>query len=86
MTAQGYEEKRDFARMRIDTVVTYNIKGSSNQAYQGTSQNLSATGLYMTTDNIIDIGTEIELSINASNQLLPPLKLMVALFGVLQMT
>ena len=72
MTDQSYEEKRGFVRMRIDTLVSYTIKGKTNQARQGTSQNLSATGLYMTTEDALDMGDEVELIINPSNQLLPP--------------
>jgi hypothetical protein len=69
---QNFEEKRDFVRMRLDTLVTFTIKGESSQEYHGTSHNLSATGLYMTTQQAPAIGTEIELVINSSNQLLPP--------------
>jgi c-di-GMP-binding flagellar brake protein YcgR len=72
VTNQDYEEKRGFVRMRIDTLVTYTIKGKSGQTYHGTSQDLSATGLYMTTENAVEVGDEIELVMNSSNQLLPP--------------
>ena len=72
MAEQNFEEKRDFVRMRLDTLVTFTIKGESNQEYHGTSQNLSATGLYMTTQQAPEVGTVIQLVMNSSNQLFPP--------------
>jgi hypothetical protein len=67
-----YEEKRGFVRMRIDTLVTFTIKGKDDKAYHGTSQNLSATGLYMTTEDAIELGAEVELVMNSGNEKLPP--------------
>ena len=67
-----YEEKRGFVRMRIDTLVTFTIKGKGDKAYHGTSQNLSATGLYMTTEEAVELGSEVELVMNPGNEKLPP--------------
>ena len=72
MTDKNYEEKRSFVRMRLDTIVTFTIKGKGDQAYHGSSQDLSATGLYMTTEEPLEVGDEVELIMNANSQQLPP--------------
>lgn len=72
VTDKNYEEKRSFVRMRIDTMVAFTIKGKSDQTYHGTSQNLSASGLYMTTEKSLEVGDEVELIMNSNSQRLPP--------------
>lgn len=67
-----YDEKRDFARMDIDTQVSYTVKGSTDTPHLGTSHDLSATGLAMTTDYKLTVGDEIELVMNAADKRLPP--------------
>ncbi len=67
-----YDEKRYFARMSIDTQVTYTVKSSSNTTHHGTSHDLSATGLSMTTDYELTVGDEIEIVMNAADERLPP--------------
>ena len=72
MSGHNYEEKRDFVRMRIETQVTYTVKGSGDKTHHGDSQNLSATGLYMTTDYAPAVGEEIKIVMNPSSDRLPP--------------
>ncbi|MDH5357761.1 MAG: PilZ domain-containing protein [Gammaproteobacteria bacterium] len=72
MAGQDYEEKRDFVRMRIETQVTYTIKGNSGITHHGDSQDLSATGLYMTTDYALSVGDIIDIIMNPSGERLPP--------------
>ncbi|PHS26845.1 MAG: hypothetical protein COA83_02175 [Methylophaga sp.] len=72
MIDYSYDEKRNFARMSIDTQVTYTVKGSTNTSHIGISHDLSATGLAMTTDYKLAVGDEIELVMNAADELLPP--------------
>ncbi|MFT7234616.1 MAG: hypothetical protein ACI9QV_000179 [Methylophagaceae bacterium] len=67
-----HSEKRSFVRMHVDTLVTFNIKGKTDGTYHGTSQNLSATGLYLITEDAVKLGDEVELIMNSSNQKLPP--------------
>ena len=72
MTEIDYQEKRGFIRMEIETQVTYTIKNSGGVSHHGYSQNLSATGLYMTTDYAVNMGDTIEIVMNPSgNRLLP---------------
>lgn len=72
MTENAYEEKRGFVRMRIDTLVTFTIKGNDSQCYHGNSYDLSATGLKMTTEDKPNVGDEIELIMNSGDHKLPP--------------
>lgn len=67
-----YDEKRDFSRMRIETQVTYTVKGADDTPHQGTSNDLSATGLAMTTNYKLVVGDEIEIVMNAADERLPP--------------
>lgn len=72
MVDDVHNEKRGFVRMHVDTVVTFTVKGRGDSTYHGTSQNLSATGLYLTTEDDVKLGDEVELIMNSSNQKLPP--------------
>jgi hypothetical protein len=72
MVDEVYDEKRGFVRMPVDTIVTFTIKGKGDEKYHGTSQNLSASGLYMTTADPVELGDEIELIMNSSDQRYPP--------------
>lgn len=67
-----YEEQRDFARMSIETQVTYTVKNTDGQSYSGTSNDLSATGLAMTTGYKLAVGDKIDIVMNASGDRLPP--------------
>ncbi len=66
MTDNDYQEKRGFVRMRVETQVTYTIKNHEDVSHHGYSQNLSATGLYMTTDFAPNLGDIIEIVMNPS--------------------
>lgn len=73
MSDHDYDEQRNFTRMSIETRVIYKIKNSDGNSHYGVSGNLSATGLYMTTDVALQEGDEIELVINPSDDRLLPL-------------
>lgn len=66
-----HEEKRLFARMNIETQVTYTVNGSE-MTHHGISGDLSATGLYMLTDFAPAVGDMISIIMNTSNERLPP--------------
>jgi hypothetical protein len=71
MDGNYYEEKRDFVRMKVDTQIMFSMKGDQN-IYYGKSINLSATGLYMTTNHELSVGSHIELVMNPNGDSLPP--------------
>jgi PilZ domain-containing protein len=72
MTNNDYQEKRGFVRMGIETQVTYTIKNNGSISHHGYSQNLSATGLYMTTDYEPNLGDLVEIVMNPSGDRLLP--------------
>jgi len=72
MADYDYDEKRDFARMSINTAITYTIKNSDGQLHSGMSRDLSATGLYMETDFSPAEGDGIEIEMTPSGDRLPP--------------
>ena len=72
MVDDSYEEKRDFIRMRIETQVSYTLNGNPDSVYQGTSLDLSATGMYMVTDHKPKLGDQIDIIMSPSSDRLPP--------------
>lgn len=72
MSENQHDEKRQFVRMRIETIVHYTLLGQSDPVYYGTCHDLSATGLYMTAEQTIEVGTEIEVIMNSEGKILPP--------------
>jgi hypothetical protein len=72
MSNHDYDEQRNFFRMSVETPITYKIKNSDDCSHHGISGDLSATGLYMSTDFELKEGDEIELVINPSGERLPP--------------
>ena len=72
MSGHDYDEKRDFLRMNIDTLITYTVKNSDGQSHQGNSGDLSATGLYMTTDFALSEGDAIDIIMSPNGDRLPP--------------
>jgi len=71
MADNDYNEKRNFARMKVETQITFNVKGK-DQSYKGVTKNLSATGLSMETDFAPKEGDEIELIMRPNGDKLPP--------------
>lgn len=72
MSESQHDEKRKFIRMRIESIVHFTVIGGSGSVYYGTSHNLSTTGLYMTTEQPLELGTEIEIIMNPEGKMLPP--------------
>lgn len=72
MSNHDYDEQRNFARMSIETPITYKIINSDGRTHHGISGNLSASGLYMTTDFALKVGDEIDLVMIPNDDRLPP--------------
>lgn len=66
-----YEEKRSFARIRVETTVRFRVK-NSDVIDEGVSQDLSATGLLMQTRQTLPVGAELYLEMSTENDRLPP--------------
>lgn len=72
MSNHDYDEQRNFVRMSIETQITYKIKNADGRSHHGVSGDLSATGLYMSTNMALKEGEEIELVMNPNGDRLPP--------------
>ena len=72
MSGHDYDEKRDFVRMNINTQIIYTIKNSDGQTHHGNSGDLSAKGLYMTTDFELSEGDKIDITMTPNGDSLPP--------------
>jgi c-di-GMP-binding flagellar brake protein YcgR len=72
MNNNHYDEQRNFARMSVHTQITYKIKDSDGRSHHGMCNDLSATGLYMSTDVALEEGQIIELVMAPSGDRLPP--------------
>ncbi|MEE8059289.1 MAG: PilZ domain-containing protein [Pseudomonadales bacterium] len=57
---KSYSEKRDFIRMRINSQV--DIRHAGNE-YYGICKDLSGAGMLIETDQVFEIGVELEISI-----------------------
>lgn len=72
MNDHDYDEQRDFVRMSIETRVTYKVKNSDGRSHHGISENLSATGLHMSTDFALKEGDVIDLVMKPNSDNFPP--------------
>ena len=61
---RSYSEKRDFMRMQIDTPVAVSLR-SENRDLNGICLNLSATGMSITIDQVLPVGTALEVAIKS---------------------
>lgn len=68
---QDYEEKRSYFRMRIETEVSFSIRGESG-GHTATSQDLSASGLLMVSGTAPEVGSELNIEISSGDARLPP--------------
>lgn len=57
---RDYSEKRDFIRMHVETPVTLSAGG---QTFAGTCQDLSSTGMQVTTDSSWQIGDRLQVHV-----------------------
>ncbi len=60
-----YNEKRDYIRMRINSVV--NIRQAGNN-YKGICKDLSGAGMLIETSEPFKVGTELEISIEQKTE------------------
>jgi len=73
MSNTDFKEKRNHHRHTVETPVTFTMDHDDDRPCNGTSQNLSASGIYITTDHAPKLDTEIRILLNTSNQHTPPM-------------
>lgn len=66
LSDKAYSEKRNFIRMRIDTMVTFTLEGS-NERYDGRCKNLSGNGMLLETGKKLNVGNKLDIIIPSEN-------------------
>lgn len=61
MAEKIYQEKRRFVRIPIETRISFTVNDNENIQHSGTSQNLSAGGIYITTTYALKLGNQIKI-------------------------
>lgn len=66
------QEKRNFTRMRINTLVTFTAEGK-NEVHEARCKNISGAGMLLETDQQLTLGDKVHLTVpseqSASNSL-----------------
>jgi len=73
MSNNDFKEKRNYSRHSLDSPVTFTMAHNDDIPCNGTSQNLSASGIYITTDHAPKLDTEIRILLNTSGKHTPPI-------------
>ena len=73
MSNTDFKEKRNRGRHSLETPITFTMDDNDDLPCNGTSQNLSASGIYITTDHAPKLDTEIRIVLSSSNQHNPPM-------------
>ncbi len=61
LSGQAYSEKRNFRRMKIDTIVC--VTNQAGQNFEGICKDLSGAGMLIEIDQQFPIGTELNVKI-----------------------
>lgn len=76
-----YQEKRDFSRMGVECRMTYTVVGEI-ASITAVAKDLSATGLLISTDREVPLGTLLEVCLTPEQSLVPPLEASVEVVRV----
>lgn len=68
MPDNSFEEKRRFERFPLQATITFTLSDDEDILYHGTSQNLSAGGIYITTNHLAKLGEAIKLRLTLDEQ------------------
>jgi len=61
-----YAEKRNFIRMKIDTMVSFTIRGSAER-HEGRCKNLSGNGMLLETGKKLQTGDSMSITVPSEN-------------------
>tara|TARA_R110002049_G_scaffold273930_2_gene451858 strand:- start:459 stop:818 length:360 start_codon:yes stop_codon:yes gene_type:complete len=67
MPKNNFKEKRQFTRTTIETQISFTINEHDEVSYYGTSQNLCASGVYLTTNHSPKLGNHIKITFIKNN-------------------
>lgn len=77
----NYDEKRNFIRMKVDTMVTF-TKIDGKERYEGRCRNLSGAGMLLETKKKLEMGERLRILIPAEGPGYAPLEAMVEVVRV----
>lgn len=72
ITERSYEEKRDFIRMKVDTIVSF-TRADSKERYEGRCRNLSGAGMLLETDKKLSVGDRLSVVVPSEGPGFSPL-------------
>jgi hypothetical protein len=78
----NYEEKRNFIRMKVDTVVTF-TKAEGKERYEGRCRNLSGAGMLLETNKKLEMGDRLKVVIPSEGPDFSPLEAIVEVVRVI---
>lgn len=67
-----YDEKRNFIRMKVDTIVSF-TRAESKERYEGRCRNLSGAGMLMETDKKLVVGDRLKVTVPSEGPSFTPL-------------
>jgi len=73
MSTDDFIERRGRRRYSTEIPIIYTMDDNDDKPCNGLSQNLSANGIYITTDHAPKLDTEIRIVLNASGQHAQPM-------------
>lgn len=79
----GKSDQRGFLRMGVKSSITFKVCGS-DETYEGTTQDLSATGLRFLSKQKVDVGDMLEISMKPGVDITPPLETTLAVVRVIE--
>ena len=69
----GKQDQRDFLRMNVQSKLTFKIQGT-DETYEGTTADLSATGLRFISKQQVNVGDVLEISLKPGVDITPSLE------------
>lgn len=79
---RSYEEKRNFIRMKVDTMVTF-TKSDGKERYEGRCRNLSGAGMLLETRKKLEMGDRVRVTIPSEGPDFAPLEAIVEVVRVI---
>jgi len=64
---RSYDEKRNFIRMKVDTMITYTYHNKTDR-YDGKCVDLSGAGMLIETDKKLKIGDRLQLTVPTDSE------------------
>ena len=82
LSERSYDEKRNFIRMKVDTMVTF-TRADGKERYEGRCRNLSGAGMLLETQKKLEIGERIRVTIPSEDPDFAPLEAIVEVVRVI---